>query len=287
MAAIGKNTNVRRVSPLKPGIRGARNWATAQLRAASYSRKGMSRFVLSLGLVIFTIGFLGLWLGGFLPDVRQSGQDFKRERLMSMGFVVQRVDVMGEGRLSENDVQRVVGVQRGDYLFDLDLKAAQSRVENLSWVERAIVRRLWPNRIVVQIIERKPFALWQANGNIQLVDQSGIYIDEAELAQYPDLPLIVGDTAPEYFSDADLMMSAHSDIKSRVSTYVRHNTGRWDLILDNGAVKVKLPSESPKAALSRLSDLQFQTRILDREIAVIDLRIEDRITLAPVKNEPA
>jgi len=287
MAAIGKNSNVKRVSPLKPGLRGARNWATAHLRAASYSRKGLWRMVLSLLFIFFSIAFLGLWLGGFLPNARQAGTDFKKDRLISMGFVVDRVDVMGEGRLSEKDVRRVLGVHDGDYLFDLDLRAAQSRVENLSWVEKAIVRRLWPDRIVVQIIERKPYALWQNQGIIQLVDHSGIAISQAALFDYPELPLIVGADAPVHFAETDKTVAKFEAISQKVDTFVYHNTGRWDLILHGGDLRVKLPKDSLESALSRLTDLHFQTQILDRELSVIDLRLGDRITLAPSKREPA
>ncbi len=287
MAAIGKKTNVTRVSPLKPGLRGARNWATSHLRAASYSRKGMWRFILSLMFIFFAIAFLGLWLGGFLPNAKQAGNDFTKNRLISMGFVVDRVDVMGEGRLSEKDVRRVLGVQNGDYLFDLDLREAQRRVESLSWVEKAIVRRLWPDRIVVQIIERKPYALWQNQGVIQLVDISGEAISQVALADYPQLPLIVGGDAPENFVEIEKIVANFEGIRRKVDTFVYHNTGRWDLILHGGEMRVKLPQNDLAMALSRLTDLHFQTQILDRELSVIDLRIADRITLAPSNREPA
>ena len=51
-----KLSTVHRVSPIKPGVRGARNWATAQVRAAGYSRKGFWRLVSSItGLFILII----------------------------------------------------------------------------------------------------------------------------------------------------------------------------------------------------------------------------------------
>ena len=88
----------RRVSPLKPGLRGARNWASAQMRAASHNQKGFVRLVASIVAILIFVVFIGLWLGGFMPNVRQATGDFTRDRMMSMGFVIERVDVMGEGR---------------------------------------------------------------------------------------------------------------------------------------------------------------------------------------------
>ena len=161
MAAVKKRKQtklgaVHRVSPLKPGLRGARNWAAAQMRAASHTRKGMIRFVTSVFLMFCLMAFLALWLLGALPAVRQGMHDFKVNRLMSMGFVVKQVDVMGEGRLNEADVRAAIGIYPGEYFFGADLERAQIRTESLPWVDRAVVRRLWPNRIVVQLVETKP-----------------------------------------------------------------------------------------------------------------------------------
>ena len=128
-----------------------------------------------------------------MPNVRQATGDFTRDRMMSMGFVIDRVDVMGEGRLHEADVRKALGVYAGDYLFGVDMEGAQARVESLSWVDRAIIRRLWPDRIVVQIIERQPYALWQDEGVVQVVDVSGEVITDADPSRFTDLTLFVGE----------------------------------------------------------------------------------------------
>jgi len=278
---------IKRVSPLKPGLRGARNWVTAQMRGAQYSRKGTIRFFIGLFVIFFAILLLALWLGGFLPDAQKSSKDMVKNRLMSMGFVVEHVDVLGEGAISEKDVVRALGVNSGDYLFGRDLKKAQNRIENITWVERAIVRRLWPNRIVVQIIERKPYALWQNSGNFYIVDKNGSVISAASLTAYSDLPLIVGEDAPTEFTELQSVLSDFDDVKLRVSALVHHNTGRWDLMLNKGAMRVKLPAENPRAALQLLAKLQSSQKIMDRQISAIDLRLPDRISLSAAKDEPA
>ena len=205
MAAIKKRASIpqgsHRVSPLKPGLRGARNWASAQMRSASHTRKGFIRFTLSIVFVLLSLIFVALWLGGFLPQVKQASSDFTRARMMSMGFVIDRVDVMGEGRLNEEDVRTALNITPGDYLFGIDLETAQARVESLSWVDRAIVRRLWPDRIVVQIIERQPYALWQYKGDMQVIDVKGTAIVDADATQYAALKIFVGEKAGAHATD--------------------------------------------------------------------------------------
>ncbi len=292
MAQVGSkgshnSPRAKRVSPMKPGLRDARNWATAQVRAASYSRKGFWRLVISVFVLAFSTVFFALWLGGFLPDARQVGQNLSRSSLVSLGFVVERVDVVGEGRMREEDVRAALGVKAGDFLFDMDVKAAQARIESLSWVERAIVRRLWPDRIVVQIIERRPFALWQNDGVVQLVDKDGAVISEADPLQFASLPLVIGENAADRMSELRAELNQFPAIAARVDAMSLLPSGRWDIRLGQSNMWVKLPEKESLKALKVVADLQASSQVLDRDIAVIDVRLPGRVSLMPRTAQPA
>lgn len=281
MAKVKQQRPAKRVSSIKPGLRGARNLMAAQVRASTHSRAAALRFWTTIVFVVFMTIFGALWLGGYMPAVKQAGADFKRARLMSVGFVVDRVDVMGEARLREDDVRRALAIYPGQYFFEADLKAAKSRVESLSWVDHALVRRLWPNRVVVQIIERKPYALWQNDGHLKLIDAEGTVISDANPTQFAGLDLIVGPggalAAPEFQAE----LAQLPVLSARADALIYVNERRWDILLDNRQTRVKLPAENRQTALAQLMRLQEETQILDRQIAVIDLRLSDRITLTP------
>jgi len=260
-----KRSPVNRVSPIKPGLTGARNWATAQIRAASYTRKGFMRLTLSIATVLLCVVFIG-------------------KRLMSMGFVVQRVDVMGEGRLNEAEVRESLGVYTGDYIFDVNMTSAQTRIESLSWVDHAVVRRLWPNRIVVQIVERRPYALWQNQGVIRVVDREGAMIIDAKVQDYAQLPLVVGEQAAGLAADFYNTIAQYPVIAPRVKAAIHMNGHRWDMHIAraNGTrLTVALPRDNMDAALRLLSRLQMEHDVFEREMDHIDLRLPDRITLTP------
>lgn len=284
MAAVKNkkfNTSNHRVSPLKPNLRGARNMVAAKYRESSYSKAAAVRFWLGITFVVLGTIFMALWMGGVLPDVRKAGTEFKQERLMAMGFVVERVDVMGEGRLREDDVRRALQIQNGDYLFGADLNAAKDRVESLSWVENALVRRLWPNRIVVQIIERRPYALWQTDGIVKLVDASGTLISDADAMAYTDLPLIVGTGAAEHAPQLQAVISDFPNLASRINAIVYVSEQRWNIVMNDNSLTVKLPADNVRGALDALSAIDVRSQILSRNVEVIDLRLADRITLSP------
>lgn len=291
MAALknrqSKFSGMMRVSPLKPGLRGSQNWMAAQMRAAKHSPKAFLRFILKIVGTFFFLIFIGLWLGGYLPKIREGLNSWKVERLMAAGFVVEQVDVMGEGRLNERDIRLAAQIRTGSYFFGVDLDAARDRTESLPWVDRAVVRRLWPNRIVVQVVETTPYAIWQNEGQLHLLADSGEPIIPVEQAASipPMLKTYIGPTAPAQAKAIEAKLIAHEEIWSRVESLVQFPSGRWDLHLNNETV-VRLPAKNVDAAVNRLATLDRKTFILSRAVGTIDLRLHDRIGLTskPIQN---
>lgn len=285
MAAINKGRSkfngMMRVSPIKPGLRGSQNWMAAQMRAAKHSPKAFVRFILKIIGTFLTLIFLGLWLGGYLPAVREGLNNWKIDRLMAAGFVVEKIDVMGEGRLNERDIRLAAQIQTGSYFFGVDLDAAQDRTESLPWVDRAVVRRLWPNRIVVQIVETKPYALWQNEGQLHLLAETGALIVPVEaLESLPTgLRTYIGANAPAAAQSMEALLSSYDEIWPRVESLVQFPSGRWDLHLKNNTI-VKLPPQDVEKAVQRLAKLDRETFILSRKVGAIDLRLSDRIGIS-------
>jgi len=272
---------------MKPGMSGARNWATAQVRAATYTRKAFLRLVLSILLIMTLVLYGALWLGGYLPNARSAVQDFSKSQLMSMGFVVKRVEVKGEGRLLETEVRKSLGVNYGDFLFDLDTQSAQSRIESLSWVDHAVVRRLWPDLIVVEIVERRPYALWQYQGEIKVVDVDGLPIEAADYRDFASLALIVGEDAGPSARTWQAHLSGFPNIAKRIEAIVRVNDQHWNLKMQEGTLWVQVPDRNIMGALHKLDRLQTERQLMDRQISNIDLRLPDRITLTPLETKRA
>ncbi|HHL42198.1 MAG TPA: FtsQ-type POTRA domain-containing protein [Hellea balneolensis] len=278
---IKAKSGPRRVSPLKPGLRGIRNWTTAQLRSASYSKAKRIRLIWSGIFLVLGVIWGGLWLGGFIPDIQAAGERAVKNRLVAMGFVVERVDVVGEGRISESQVRAVLGVKPGDYLFDMDISTAQKRVQSLSWVDTAVVRRLWPNRVVVHINERVPFAMWQKDKKLYVIDRSGVVIHDANIAEFADLPLVVGAGANENAAGFLQMVQKHPNLYQKLAWGAYIGDRRWDIVIGDTHQRIKLPEFKPEAALGRLQSYQRTYGLLDYDIQSIDLRIKNRIFIMP------
>lgn len=258
-----------------------RNRIAGQMRAASYSRRAAMRMAMVITTGLFAIILLGLWLGGFMPHVKNAGAQFTQNRLVSMGFVIERIDVIGEGRIREDEVRAALGVYPGEYLFGPDMREAQIKVQRLSWVDDAMVRRLWPNRIVVHIIEREPVALWQENGRVKVVDSAGLIIEAAAAEDFSGLPLVVGKNAAPNAQEIYDALAQSPQVAARLSAIIRIADRRWDIALKDGAPRLMLPENGAKEALALIEDMQASHRVLDLDLESIDLRNSGRAVLRP------
>jgi len=198
------------------------------------------------------------------------------------GLVLDQIQISGADRTTQDEILTALDVEDGSALMAIDIDALKIRLETLNWVKSTRVARNFPNELSIDITERTPFALWQKDGVVQLVDPDGVVITDEGLSEFADLLLLVGDGAATEAAKLMAMLEDVPELAARVRSAVRLGDRRWDVIMDNG-IRVKLPASDgpygPKAAWRALALLEERDQILARELMVIDLRIEDRLVL--------
>lgn len=193
-------------------------------------------------------------------------------------LTVQSVEVEGRHRAARQAILDALGVRRGVPILSVDLDAAKTRLEAIPWVRSASVERQLPDGLYIHLVEREPLAVWQHHGQFDLIDQDGAVIANAHVEDFPSLPQLVGDGAPQAASDLLDMLASEPDLARHVIASVRVGDRRWNLVLDNG-IEVALPEQAPDAAWHRLAALDRSDRLLERDITEIDMRLADRLVL--------
>ena len=193
---------------------------------------------------------------------------------------VQHIVVEGRSNTPELLLNAALGVHLGESMLGFSLEGARQRIETLSWVESAAVERRLPGTLVVNLVERRPFAIWQNQGKFVLIDRDGQVVANEDVAAFGDLPLVVGQGAPAAATSLLKALDAQPTLKSRMVAAVRVGERRWNLRMKNGA-DVLLPEGAEPQALAKLADLQTADALLDRPLAVIDMRLPDRLVVRP------
>jgi cell division protein FtsQ len=195
-------------------------------------------------------------------------------------FAVDGVVVSGGTDALEAEVRRALGVTEGMSSLTLDVAELRRRVEALGAVERATVQFDPKGALRVAVVQRIEVALFRrTDGVLVLLDRMGVEIGPAGArSNHPALPVILGDGAQDRVGEVLMLLAAAPDMVPRLRALVRVGERRWDLVLDRDMM-IKLPAQDPVGALSRVMALHYGEELLDRDLAVIDMRLPERPAL--------
>lgn len=99
---------------------------------------------------------------------------------------VQSVHIEGGFRhLQRTDIQNEVAPLASDGFFAMNVALIQQRVQQLSWVDKVSVRRVWPDQLNIQVHEQQPVAHWGAHGFLNARAEVFEPQQPVELAQLP------------------------------------------------------------------------------------------------------
>jgi len=201
-----------------------------------------------------------------------------------LGLAVDQITLEGRHYAGREDILAALQAGRGTPLLGFDPHAAKARLETLPWIRTATVERQAPHLIHVRIEERAPFALWQMDRVLTLIDRDGVVLADTDLERFGDLLLLVGADAPRHAHELFDIIGTEPSLARRVTAAVRVGGRRWNVRLDD-AIEIKLPEEAPVQAWARLAELERANGLLARDIASIDLRLPDRLLVTTTSNE--
>ncbi|WP_246731734.1 cell division protein FtsQ/DivIB [Methylocapsa sp. S129] len=230
---------------------------------------------LALGLILGSATFGFVRGGEYASFVASQGSigDFVARAL---GFDIAIVTISGQAELRESEILADAGISPKNSLLFLDVAQARARLETIPLVKQASVRKLYPNHLVIDLVERAPYGLWQKDGQVNIVAADGAVIDQMRDQRFASLPFVVGEGANERLSEFTGLLAAAGELGPKIRAGVLVANRRWNLKMTSG-VDVMLPETNPLAAVATLVRLQRESRVLDRDVISLDLRLEGRM----------
>ena len=198
-------------------------------------------------------------------------------------FAIRAITIEGDvGRNSVSTIRANAVSKLAGNFVTVDLAAVRRAFESVPWVRLAVVRRVWPNRLRVQLEEHRPVAIWGGeSGGEKLVDSFGD-VFEANVGDVEDdaLPTLSG---PDGTSQHVLTMLGRVDaglapLGAHVEELDYSGRGSWRATLADGAV-VELGRGSDDDVLARagrfVATVDQVTGRYQRPLQYADLRHHD------------
>lgn len=216
------------------------------------------------------IGY-GMVLGG-------QGPVFLDSLTSALGFGVESIEINGLVEANSEEIADRIDVGLHSSLLMLNAEHARERIAEIPWVADVEVKKVYPDRLVVNLAERRAYALWQDDGQLRVVDKTGAVMTSNLEPQHARLPLVVGTGANLHVAEAVALIESQPQLKSRIKAAQFVAERRWNLITEDG-VEIRLPEDNPAKAYARVAELNETKRLLDRDIVAVDLRATDRLLI--------
>ena len=197
-------------------------------------------------------------------------------------FPLNRISFQGDFiHLNQPDLNQRIADIYGSNFVNVSLKEIKVLIENHPWVKAASVRRVWPDRVHVDIEERKPLARWNDSGFIDY-DGEVVELDVADLPR--SLVKLRGphykaaEIANRYRAINNVLRAGGVGIDSLILDERR----AWKVILDDG-IQVSLGTVNFDKRVRLMADLYARLKTLDVELEAVDLRYTNGFSIRETK----
>lgn len=231
----------------------------------------------ALGFVLASIG-TGFVVGGHYDVMLREQGTLSDIVARAAGFGVESIGVSGNHELSQEEVVELAGLPINPSLPFLDPKALQSRLVSVPLISEASVTKLYPDRLLIDIRERVPYALWQKDGNVLVIAEDGTAIEQLSDPRFLRLPHVVGPDANARVKEFVTLIEAVPEMREQIRAGILVSKRRWTIKLQNG-VDIKLPELDAAKALKTFATLDREQGLSKRGVLAIDLRLPDRVTV--------
>ncbi|MGC7560604.1 cell division protein FtsQ/DivIB [Pasteurella sp. PK-2025] len=156
--------------------------------------------------------------------------------------------------------------------FGQDIDVVREQIETMPWIKGAIVRKIWPDKLSIAVVEHQPVAIW--NEGEFLSREGAIFQLPMDKLQDKNLPHLSG---PDYQSEQVLeawhQVNANLQQKGlKLKAVAIDDRGAWQIVLENNLV-LKLGRGEWKTKLDRFVTIYPQIEVPEnKKLSYVDLR---------------
>jgi cell division protein FtsQ len=195
--------------------------------------------------------------------------------------------VTGAEHASHRAVEAVFADDYGRSVYEVPIGDRRMTLKTVDWVKEATVARIWPNRLVARITERKPVAfITLTSGRAALIDEDGVILPQAR--DRFALPVLAGVRASDPLARRRERVGILLGFLSEIGEQ-GHEISEVD-VSDRDNLKIQQPYEGRVVTLLlgnrhfllRYQNFRSHIAEIKRKLpgaSTLDLRLEDRITV--------
>lgn len=163
---------------------------------------------------------------------------------------IQQVKLTSElKQLTQDEIDQVLSTYVGSSFWEVELSQIQSDLTRLDWVSQAVVKRSWPDQLIISIEEQNPVARWGDNG---LINDKGDVFFPSSVAEFENFVRLDGELleASRILAKLAEFQAILDKLEWPISQLVESPDGGWQVQIMDGPVLL-VAKEQDQSQLSR------------------------------------
>ena len=186
-------------------------------------------------------------------------------------FEIKKITLNGRSKSNLDSIKNIVNssLDKNKNIINYDIDNIRNSLEETNWINKVFIRKIFPNKINIDIEEHKEFAIFNKNEKNFLLSQEGKIIHEIRNSKAYKLINIEGNFATQNIDEVKKFLSNNRELEEQISKIIVHSNNRLDGIINN--VLFKLPNKNTKKAVGQISRF---TNL--KNLKMVDLRFFEK-----------
>ena len=193
------------------------------------------------------------------------------------GFTIKNIEIEGANNLDKKDILKIIHTYDNINIFSVNVKKIYEEIKKNTCVKEGSIEIIYPDKIKILLIEKKPVAIWQNKYGNNLITKNGDIISDDKLNNFNNnLPIIIGHNAHKNIYSILKKLDIDKNFIKNIWSLTFVNERRWDIHFNQG-LTIRLPSNKVREAWKNVLFLHQKFNILNLGLTEIDLRNSNKI----------
>ncbi len=193
---------------------------------------------------------------------------------LNLKLNIEKIKIENNSIISNDEILEELSFLYNENLFLLKNDEIKRALNNIGFIESFKIKKIYPNKLKVQVFERKPIFILHEKKNKYYYTDKNELLDYVKIEQFKTLPIV--------FSNKKNFDIFYQDLKkidfpfNLIETFYFFESKRWDLKTKTGQL-IKLPVTNYIQSLENFLDIKDKDNFAKYKI--FDYRISDQLIL--------
>ena len=188
-------------------------------------------------------------------------------------FPIKKIEVSTGKNISKKEITKKLSILYETNLMALNIEKINSLIFNYELIENASLKKVYPDKIIIEIKEREIIAIVNKNKDKFFISRDNKLLKFNNDIVNDKLPIVFGDYKKfvKFYEDLGFLNFNLNNIKA----YYYFEVDRWDILTKNKKL-IKLPTLDYEKSITNYLNLDNN---LIKNHSVFDYRIKDQLIL--------